>query len=642
MKGINSGMARSPDSLIPSVGGQLPGEKRDDKALVCRQESEANPRAATQVNAVAASSTPPASRPTQLEFFPGRACPPTAKPDTERRSASKTPIRRDGVEGGGTRRESTKATGEIPFGPAEVEGPRRGREAYKGNPRNRRPDAGREVGGGHSTEEPRDNRGEGRAASSTTRSTQGKTAGLPPRGLAEPRPKSARRPPERMDKVRKLQRALYRAAKQQPQRRFSLLYDKVCRPDLLAEAWQRVKSNQGAAGVDHVGIEDVRAYGEQRFLDELRESLCAGRYRASSVRRVHIPKPGQPGRTRPLGIPTIRDRVVQMAVKLVIEPLFETDFRPCSYGFRPKRTPRMALAAIVGHVRAGRIHAVDVDLRSYFDTIDPELLLKFVERRVADRRVLRLLRAWLAAGVLEEGKITHPVRGSPQGGVISPLLSNIFLHEIDRQWCQPDGAAVGRVHLVRYADDMVLLAATREEAQEAWKRFEQQVRDLRLEINQEKSRLVQVHEGFTFLGFDFRQPRGTLFMWPRAKARKHIAQRARATVRSVPSSASLDVVIRKLNPVLNGWCTYFRVGNSNRTFHVVDWMVRSEVQLWLRRKHQCSWRTAQRRWHFHVLHDRNRLYRMVGKVSHLEGLRRTPTAEGGRRAVCGKTARTVR
>jgi len=173
-----------------------------------------------------------------------------------------------------------------------------------------------------------------------------------------------------MDKVRKLQRALYRAAKQQPERRFPLLYDKVCRPDLLAEAWRRVKSKQGAAGVDQVSIEAVCAYGEQRFLDELREDLHAERYRAAPVRRVHIPKPGVPGRTRPLGVPTLRDRVVQMAVKRVIEPLFEADFRPCSYGFRPKRTPRMALAAIAKHLHEGRIHVVDVDLQSYFDTIN--------------------------------------------------------------------------------------------------------------------------------------------------------------------------------------------------------------------------------------------------------------------------------
>jgi group II intron reverse transcriptase/maturase len=445
-----------------------------------------------------------------------------------------------------------------------------------------------------------------------------------------------------MDGARKLQRALYRAAKLQPQRRFTLLYDKVCRFDVLQQAWWRVKSNRGAAGVDEIGIEEVRAYGEERFLRELQEALQAGHYRVDSVRRVHIPKAGQPGQTRPLGIPTVRDRIVQMAAKLVLEPLFEADFLPCSYGFRPKRTPRMALAAIVAHLNAGRTQVVDVDLRSFFDTIDHELLMKLVERRVADRSVLRLLRAWLKAGVLEEGKITHPVRGSPQGGVISPLLSNILLHEVDRQWCRTDGQSTGPAHLVRYADDMVFLAATEEEAREARTLFEHHVQALRLRVHAEKSRVTDVHEGFAFLGFDFRRPRRMLYMWPRAKARKHIAQRARETVRSVPSSESLATLIRKLNPVLNGWCTYFRVGNSNRTFHVVDWMVGSEVQLWLRRKHQCRWRTAQRRWRLHLLQHRCRLYRMVGRVSHLEGLRRTPSEEGGRRAVCGKTARTVR
>ena len=171
-----------------------------------------------------------------------------------------------------------------------------------------------------------------------------------------------------MDNARKLQRTLYRVAKKQPQRRFNLLYDKVCRPDILLEAWRRVKSNRGAAGVDGEGMEEVDRYGPERFLAELRESLMAGTYRVQPVRRVHIPKPGQPGRTRPLGIPVVRDRVVQMAVKMVIEPLFETDFLPCSYGFRPQRTPRMALSEIVRSVNAGYGHVVDVDLKSYLET----------------------------------------------------------------------------------------------------------------------------------------------------------------------------------------------------------------------------------------------------------------------------------
>jgi len=638
-------MTRSPDSLIPSVGGQPPVEKRDDKASTCRQGGEANPRAATQVNAVSASSTPPASRPTQLELFPGRACPLKAKPVTGWESARHSPTCRDGVEGGGTRRQSTEITGETLFGPAaEVfESSPTGREAYKGRTRKRRNDAEQGVGGGHSTEEARDNRVEGRTAASTTRSKRGKAAGLPPRGKASPRPKAPRHKlPTRLDPARKLQRTLYRVAKSQPERRFTLLHDKVCRPDILEEAWRRVKSKGGAAGVDRVSIATVKDYGEARFLQEIQQELSTGTYRVSAVRRVRIPKPGQPGRTRPLGIPTLKDRTVQMAVKLVIEPLFEADFAPCSFGFRPKRTPRMALSQIVQSFNAGFTHVVDVDLQSYFDTIDHDLLMDLVARRVGDVRVLRLIRAWLKAGVMEEGKVTHPVRGSPQGGVISPLLSNVMLHELDRQWCNAQGQFVGAVRLVRYADDMVLLAKSEPEARAAWDRLQAQFATLRLVVNQEKSHITTVAHGFTFLGFDFRRTHGCLYLWPCSKARKHIAQRVRQTVRSFRSSERLDVVVRKLNLVLNGWCTYFRVGNSNRVFHTIDWAVRSELQLWLRRKHSCSWRTARTRWPYQFLHGRCRLYRMVGKVSHLEGLRRTPPNEGGRRAGCGKTARPVR
>jgi len=375
-------------------------------------------------------------------------------------------------------------------------------------------------------------------------------------------------------------------AKQQPERRFTLLYDKVYRQDILQEAWQRVKSNKGAAGVDEVAIDEIREYGEVRFLSEIAQELRDGSYRVSLVRRVHIPKPGQPGKTRPLGIPTVKDRVIQMAVKLVIEPLFEADFVPCSFGFRPEKTPRMALSIIAEKTQAGYTHVVDVDLKSYFDTISHELLLELVERRVGDVKVVRLIRAWLKAGVLEEGRVTHPDRGSPQGGVVSPLLSNIMLHEVDRQWCRGDGTMSHSVVLVRYADDRVLLARTEPEARQAWERLQNQFAALRLVVNQEKSRLTTVGEGFAFLGFEFRKPpRRLLYMWPRKKACQHIRDRVREVGRSFPSSASVGEVIRKLNPVLNGWCTYFRAGNSNRVFHAIDWAVLSELQLWLRRKH---------------------------------------------------------
>jgi RNA-directed DNA polymerase len=635
-------MTRSPDSLVPSDSGQPEPEKRDNKALNCWQEGEANLRAATQVNAISASSYPPAIMPIQLDLFPGRASPLEAKPATDRNTARMEPVCRDGVEDGGTQRQRISTTGETLFGPAEAAPS--GREAYKSEPRKRSNDAEQGVGGGRTTDEPWENQGEGRAATSILRSTLGKAAGLPPQGKAQPRPRRAKaKSPARLEPARKLQRTLYRVAKQQPERRFTLLYDKVCRQDILQEAWQRVKSNKGSAGVDDVGIDEIREYGEARFLSEIEQELRGGSYRVSLVRRVHIPKPGQPGKTRPLGIPTVKDRVVQMAVKLVIEPIFEADFVPCSYGFRPEKTPRMALSIIAEKTQAGYSHVVDVDLKSYFDTIDHELLMQLVGRRVGDVRVLRLIRAWLKAGVMEEGKVTHPDRGSPQGGVVSPLLSNIVLHEVDRQWCRGDGTMSNSVVLVRYADDMVLLARTEADARQAWERLQSQFAALRLVVNQEKSRLTTVEEGFAFLGFEFRNPpKRLLYMWPRKKACQHIRDRVREVVRSFPSSASIGEVIRKLNPILNGWCTYFRVGNSNRIFHQIDWAVQSELQLWLRRKHQRSWHSSRKRWNYQFLYKRCRLYQMVGRVSHLPGLRRMPPDEDGRRAGCGKSARPVR
>lgn len=614
-------MARSPDSLFPSTTGQLGAEKREDKAPECREGGEANPRAATKVNAVSASSTPPAIIPTQLELFPGRACPLKAKPATTRREAS-TAGCRGGVQGGGTRRKSIEITGETLFGPrsSASEPGAGGREAYKGRQaRNRRIEAGQGVGGGHSTGEPREYRGEGRAATSTKRAKRGKATGLPPRGKARTRSRTPR-DPRRMSTARKLQRTLYRVAKSQPERRFTRLYDKICQRHILEEAWQRVKRNGGSAGVDRESIEAVKEAGEERFLAEIQAQLAAGDYRASCIRRVNIPKPGQPGRTRPLGIPTVRDRVVQMAVKIVIEPLFEADFMPCSFGFRPKRTARQALSTIAGAIRGGFKHIVDVDLRSYFDTIDHQRLMALVERRVGDIQILRMIRAWLRAGVMEEGRVDVSYRGTPQGGVISPLLANIFLHEIDRLWCDSQGGG-GTAVLVRYADDMVLMARTEAGARLAWARLQRQVAALDLEVNQEKSMVTTVEGGFAFLGFEFRERRDRLYMFPRKKAVKTVLERARQTVRSFASDSKLSEVIKMLNRVLIGWCTYFRVGNSNRVFHTVDWGVRSELQLWLRRKHRCSWASARKRWNFKILHDRCRLYRMVGKVSHLEGLR---------------------
>lgn len=602
-------MIRSPDNLIPSSAEQWVEEKRDDKALDRRREGEVNARATTQVNVVAASSTPPTRKPIQLELFSGRACPLEAKPATSPSEPANTRGRRNGVKDGRTRRQPIKITGETRPGLGTPS-----READKGQPRNRRNDARSGVGDGHSTAGGRESRAEGRAVTSITRHTQGKTAGMPPRGSAPPRTKAT---PCRLDAVRKLQRTFYRAAKSQPTRRFPFLYDKLWRPDVLAEAWRRVKRNKGAAGVDGVTLAEVQAYGEAQFLADIAAELRHETYRVNQVRRVYIPKPGQPGQQRPLGIPTVKDRVIQMAVKLVIEPLFEADFLPCSYGFRPKRTPRMALSEIARSLRSGYRHVVDVDLKAYFDTIDHTLLMRLVERRVQDVRVLRLLRAWLKAGVLEEGQVTHPLKGSPQGGVISPLLANIFLHELDCQW-----QGNPQVVMVRYADDMVFLTRTAAHAQQVWTRFQAQVQALHLEVNQTKSQVTTVQAGFAFLGFEFRQAPGrALYMWPRQKACKHLMAQVRQTTRRIPSQAPLSTVIKALNPLLIGWCTYFRVANSNRVFHKMDWAVRNEIQVWLRRKYQCPWNTARKRGNYRYLHKVCRLYRLTGKVSYLEGLR---------------------
>lgn len=235
-----------------------------------------------------------------------------------------------------------------------------------------------------------------------------------------------------MDKVRELQRKLWSGAKRSRNRRFALLYDKVYRMDFLWEAWSRVRANGGAPGLDGITIQAIEEHGVEEFLEEIQKDLKAGEYWPPPVRRHYIPKPD--GKTRPLGIPTVRDRVVQTAVKLVIEPLFEADFEECSYGFRPKRSAQDALDAIRKAGNAGHDWVVDADIEKYFDSIDHELLMEAVQKRVTDPKVLKLIRRWLKAGVMESGVVSEPERGTPQGGVVSPLLSNIYLGELDRTW----------------------------------------------------------------------------------------------------------------------------------------------------------------------------------------------------------------
>ena len=378
------------------------------------------------------------------------------------------------------------------------------------------------------------------------------------------------------DKVRELQVKLYLAAKRSPGRRFHALWDRIHRRDVLERAWQRVRANRGAAGVDCITITEIEEAGVGAFLDELEVELAEQRYRPVPVRRVQIPKPGR-SQTRPLGIPAVKDRVVQTAAKIVIEPLFEADFRGCSFGFRPKRSAHDAMEVIRREVMRGRRWVIDADIRGFFDALDREILMRLVRERISDRRVLKLIGAWLRAGVLEGATLTHPDTGTPQGGVISPLLANVYLNALDRAWEEQHGDLGA---LVRYADDLVVLCRTRAQAEAALAQLRALLADLGLELAEDKTRLVclqQDGEGFDFLGFhhrmvdSFSKP-GFRFMarWPSARATQAAKQRIRELTDRRLLRLPPEEVVANLNRFLVGWGGYFRYGNSTRQFDTID------------------------------------------------------------------------
>ena len=370
-------------------------------------------------------------------------------------------------------------------------------------------------------------------------------------------------PPE---KVRQLQRRLWVCARSSKKRRFHALYDRIYRSDVLWEAWKRVRSNKGAAGVDETTLRSIEEQGVTRFLEGIQADLKAGQYRPSPVKRRWIPKAD--GKQRPLGIPTIRDRVIQMAAKLVIEPIFEADFQPCSYGFRPKRSATQALEVNREAGNRGHSFVVDADIQGYFDSIDRSTLMELVKERISDRRVLKLIRQWLEAGVMEDGTVRETLAGTPQGGVISPLLANIYLNKLDRIWaarCSSLGV------LVRYADDLVAMCRTESQAKEALRRIRLVMNRLGLKLHPEKTRTVDLRRGkesFVFLDCTIRKKRsiqrnpGWHFMqrWPSPKAMKRIRERVHELTDSRHSGKDVKQIIATLNPVLRGWGNYFGRG----------------------------------------------------------------------------------
>ena len=409
-----------------------------------------------------------------------------------------------------------------------------------------------------------------------------------------------------IEKSRQLQRNLYLAAKKDKQRRFHALYDRIFRLDILWRAWKEVRENKGSAGIDNITFEMIEEYGVEEYLLDIQEDLQNKKYRPKPVKRVYIPKPD--GKQRPLGIPTIRDRIVQQACKIVIEPVFEANFLDNSYGFRPKRDAKQATEKVKKELYKNW-YVVDADIQGYFDNINHEILLGLLSRRISDRRVIKLCRQWLQAGVIENGKYYPTEKGSPQGGVISPLLANIYLHVLDSYWENHKELGV----IVRYADDAVIVCRKRTDAELAFEHLKRIMTKLKLTLNPQKTKIVDMNkESFDFLGFCFQKfgktksGRKLPYMMPSKKAMKKVKDAVRVITCRKSAYEGLEQKVEKLNPLIRGWRNYFQHGNSTKRFKQLDEFV------WMKLWRRVYYRRKQKKYREHVLYGFRKWYATSG------------------------------
>lgn len=390
-------------------------------------------------------------------------------------------------------------------------------------------------------------------------------------------------------KLQEFQRALYSKAKAEPKYRFYSLYDKTYRTDVLAEAYTRVKANGGTCGVDGETFDNVERKGVSEYLAELQLELKERRYKPLPVKRVYIPKAN--GKERPLGIPTVRDRIVQTAFLMVLEPIFEADFAESSFGFRPKRSAHGAIREIYKYLNWGCTEVYDVDLEKYFDPVEHWKLMKLVACRISDGQILHVIKQWLSCGYVEEGRHRQSKRGTPQGGVISPLLANIYLNPVDHAFVR-DGLgniSKGSIHLVRYCDDMLILA--QKELGKGIALLTHYAHRLGLTINQEKTRTVKMIDGekVDFLGFRFHHVRDRkrkkrlMLVYPSPRSQKKCRERIRKLVdASIPERTKVQV--ENVNRFLRGWLNYYRLGNSGRVLKSIAHHVIGRVRRMIQRR----------------------------------------------------------